>query len=373
MRGGLVDLFPMGSALPYRIDLFDNEIETIRTFDVDTQRSIYPVKEVRLLPAREFPLDEAGIRTLSASNFREKFEGDPSKSRLYKDVSNGLAPPGIEYYLPLFFEHTATLFDYLPQDALLCLHHGPGSARHSNFWRDTQSRYQLLRGDRDRPLLPPEELFLPVETLVRRHQALSAHRDQRATQDSAQPSALPCRSVQVDRRADNPVQQAATASLPNFDGRILLLAESLGRRETMAQYPGGAWPEAGAVRKLCRFPDQAQEHFMLGAGPLSTGFVLPASPRTPHPSLAFITETELYATQVRQIAPPRGSAQEQPWKTCCATCPSSRSATRWCTSSTASAAISAWSTWIWAKAKPSFCIWNMPAATSSTCRSPTCT
>jgi len=103
----------MGSALPYRIDLLDEEIESIRTFDVDTQRTIYTVKEVRLLPAREFPLDEAG-RTRFRARFRETFEGDPSRSNIYKDVSNGIAPGGIEYYLPLFFEHTATIFDYLP-------------------------------------------------------------------------------------------------------------------------------------------------------------------------------------------------------------------------------------------------------------------
>ena len=103
IRGGLIDLFPMGSALPYRIDLFDDEIESIRSFDVDTQRSIYKVNEVRLLPAREFPMDEAG-QTRFRRSFREKFEGDPSKSRLYKDISKGVATAGVEYYLPLFFE-----------------------------------------------------------------------------------------------------------------------------------------------------------------------------------------------------------------------------------------------------------------------------
>ncbi len=115
VRGGLIDLFPMGSALPYRIDLFDDEIESIKTFDVDTQRTLYPVPNVRLLPAREFPLDDAG-RTRFRSRFREVFEGDPSKSPLYKDICNGVVPGGIEYYLPLFFEATATLADYLPRD-----------------------------------------------------------------------------------------------------------------------------------------------------------------------------------------------------------------------------------------------------------------
>ncbi|CAG0123417.1 partial Transcription-repair-coupling factor, partial [Rhodocyclaceae bacterium] len=121
VRGGLIDLYPMGSPVPYRIDLFGEEIETIATFDVDTQRTIYPVPEIRLLPAREFPLDEAG-QARFRQNFRERFEGDPSKARIYKDVSKGIAPAGIEYYLPLFFERTATLFDYLPANATLCLH-----------------------------------------------------------------------------------------------------------------------------------------------------------------------------------------------------------------------------------------------------------
>jgi transcription-repair coupling factor (superfamily II helicase) len=120
VRGGLIDLFPMGSALPYRIDLFDNEIESIKTFDVDTQRTLYPVRDVRLLPAREFPLDEAG-RTRFRSRFREVFEGDPSKSALYKDVSNGIVPGGIEYYLPLFFDATATLADYVPPTAVIAV------------------------------------------------------------------------------------------------------------------------------------------------------------------------------------------------------------------------------------------------------------
>jgi transcription-repair coupling factor (superfamily II helicase) len=149
VRGGLIDLFPMGSPVPYRLDLFGDEIETIRTFDVDTQRSIYPVNDIRLLPAREFPLDEKGISAFRG-RFREAFEGDPSKSRLYKDVSNGIPCGGIEYYLPLFFDATATLFDYLPAEAPLCLH-GDLMTATQGFWQDTQSRHRLLSGDRDRP------------------------------------------------------------------------------------------------------------------------------------------------------------------------------------------------------------------------------
>ena len=121
IRGGDVDVFPMGSAVPYRIELFDDEIDSMRTFDVDTQRSIYKVNEVRLLPAREFPTDEEA-RKLFRSRFREIMENAPSKSRIYKDVSQGLAPAGIEYYLPLFFDETATLTDYLPERTWICLH-----------------------------------------------------------------------------------------------------------------------------------------------------------------------------------------------------------------------------------------------------------
>jgi transcription-repair coupling factor (superfamily II helicase) len=287
VRGGLIDLFPMGSPLPYRLDLFGDEIETIRTFDVDTQRSIYPVKEIRLLPAREFPLDEAG-QTTFRRNFREKFEGDPSKCRLYKDVSQGLAPSGVEYYLPLFFDATATLFDYLPKNATLCLHHGVEEAA-QDFWRDTQSRYRLLNGDKDRPLLPPEELFLPVEAFFAalkpypRIEIAAAAQAENATQ------ALP--PLQVDRRADEPLEKLQSF-VAAFDGRVLLAAESMGRRETIAQLlaehglkpvPCDTWADFLA--------DGAQ--FMLCAAPLGAGFAVPGT-------LAVVTEGELYAAQVRQ-------------------------------------------------------------------------
>ena len=134
VRGGLVDLFPTGSAVPYRLDLIGNEIETIRSFDVDTQRSIYPVSEIRTLPAREFPLDDEG-RAHFREAFRERFEGDPTRSRVYKDVSNGVAPAGVECYLPLFFDATATLFDYLPAG------HHDGRA-----WRRAWRRRGVLEG-----------------------------------------------------------------------------------------------------------------------------------------------------------------------------------------------------------------------------------
>ena len=146
VRGGLIDLFPMGSTVPYRVDLFGDEIDAIRTFDIDTQRSIYPVNEIRLLPAHEFPLDKEGQHQFR-ENFRDRFEGDPAKSLLYKDVSAGLAPSGVEYYLPLFFAKTSTVFDYLPANTELFLHRDVQAitASAEAFWADTKSRYDLLR------------------------------------------------------------------------------------------------------------------------------------------------------------------------------------------------------------------------------------
>jgi transcription-repair coupling factor (superfamily II helicase) len=304
IRGGLVDLFPMGSAVPYRLDLFHDEIESIRTFDVDTQRSIYPVKEIRLLPAREFPTDENG-RAAFRRNFREKFEGDPSKSRLYKDVSQGLTPAGIEYYLPLFFDQTATLFDYIPPGALVCLHHRVEEAAQA-FWRDTRSRYSLLRGDRDRPLLSPEELFLPVEEFF---SALKSHPrieiippavtrgEAETAQAPAAADLVPCATaplpaVEVERRAEHPLDKLQRF-LAGFPGRVLLLAESPGRRETIAQFLADHGLRPAACEGFSAFLSGG-EPFMLGAAPVSGGFIDTGK------GFAIVTESELYATQVRQ-------------------------------------------------------------------------
>ncbi|MFM7000985.1 MAG: transcription-repair coupling factor, partial [Limnohabitans sp.] len=158
VRGGLIDLFPMGSLVPYRVDLFDDEIDSIRTFDPDSQRSLYPVPEVRLLPGREFPMDEAA-RGRFRSRWRELLEGDPTKSRIYKDMGNGVATAGIEYYLPLFFEETATVFDYLgagQADAATVVLHGDLEPAFQRFWQDTRDRYRLVQGDPERPVLPPD-------------------------------------------------------------------------------------------------------------------------------------------------------------------------------------------------------------------------
>ncbi|HLP96980.1 MAG TPA: transcription-repair coupling factor [Sideroxyarcus sp.] len=294
VRGGIIDLFAMGSVLPYRIDLFDDEIETIATFDVDSQRTLYPVPEIRMLPAREFPMDEKGQATFR-QNFRDRFEGDPSRSRIYKDVSKGIAPAGIEYYLPLFFGQTATLFDYLPQDATLCLHHDVDGAI-ATFAKDTASRYNLLRGDPQHPLLETKELFLDAEQFFIRAKdfaRLDIVADANgATLTPCPTAAIP--AIAVDRRAEVPTQKFADF-LRGHSGRVLLLADSLGRREIMSGY----LKEYGFTPAVCEDYAAfraARDKLMLGVGPVQIGFALPDE------QLAIVTETELYAAQPRSRA-----------------------------------------------------------------------
>jgi transcription-repair coupling factor (superfamily II helicase) len=286
VRGGLVDLFPMGSALPYRLDLMDEEIESIRSFDPDTQRTLYKVPEIRLLPAREFPLDDAG-RNRFRSAYRETFEGDPSKSGVYRDVSNGIAPAGIEYYLPLFFEHTATIFDYLPKATTVCMH-GPVHAALTEFWRDAQGRHQLLQGDRTRPLLAPATLFLGAEDFF-----VGARDFKRAEIETAPdvPVAHPLPELAVERRAADPLHRLKTF-LAETPARVMLLAESPGRRETLSQYLAeyGLRPEPCAGFEEFR---RSNAPLALGVAPLLTGFFLDEE------QLCLVTESELYAGTAR--------------------------------------------------------------------------
>jgi transcription-repair coupling factor (superfamily II helicase) len=283
VRGGLVDLYPTGSAVPYRVDLLGEEIETIRTFDVDSQRSIYPVSEVRMLPAREFPLDEEG-RARFRESFRERFEGDPSRSRVYKDVSNGIAPAGVEAYLPLFFESSATLPDYLPAGTH-CVLHGDVPAAAEGFWRDLKSRHDLLKGDRDRPLLEPRELYVPVEELFISLKALPRL-------EAAPLVAQPLPSIEVDRRSVEPLKLLKRFAEP-FEGRVLIVAEGAGRRETLSQLFGEHDFHPVLVDDWSRFRESTHPVAMT-YGPLAAGFHLPAE------KLAVITEAELYPGQVRQ-------------------------------------------------------------------------
>ncbi|WP_256077080.1 transcription-repair coupling factor [Massilia sp. YIM B04103] len=303
VRGGLIDLFPMGSALPYRLDLFGDTIETIRTFDADTQRSLYPVREVRLLPGREFPMDEAA-RSTFRSRWRETFEGDPSRTVIYKDMGSGIASAGIEYYLPLFFEETATLFDYLPQGSTLAMV-GDIDAAIKRFWADTESRYKFLKADRERPILPPQSIFLGDEqffVLAKPHARLALSREGNG---EASELSAPVPNIAVNRHLDDPLTNLR-AYLLQSGKRVMICAESGGRRETLQQY--------FSEFDLAPAPVEGFEGFLasdakvtLGVAPLHAGFELAA----PQGQLVFITETELYAGSGRRVGKKKQEAVTQ--------------------------------------------------------------
>ncbi|MBN3806328.1 transcription-repair coupling factor [Paraburkholderia sp. Ac-20336] len=287
VRGSLLDLFPMGSPLPYRIDLFDDQVDSIRAFDPDTQRSLYPVKDVRLLPGREFPFDDAA-RTAFRSRWRETFEGDPSRASIYKDIGNGVPSAGIEYYLPLFFDDTATLFHYLPDGSQLAFI-GDLDAAIRRFTNDTKQRFNFLAHDRDRPILEPQKLFLSDEdffTLAKPFGRLVLP----INGGGAWSVALP--NLAIDRHADDPVA-ALRAYLGTTPNRVLFAAESAGRRETLLQLLADNHLKPASADS---FQDwlTGDAHFSLGVAPLANGFALPGD------GLAIITETELYGPLARR-------------------------------------------------------------------------
>jgi transcription-repair coupling factor (superfamily II helicase) len=287
VRGSLLDLFPMGSPLPYRIDLFDDQVDSIRAFDPDTQRSLYPVKDVRLLPGREFPFDEAA-RTAFRSRWRETFEGDPSRASIYKDIGNGVPSAGIEYYLPLFFDETATLFHYLPEGAQLAFV-GDLDAAIRRFTNDTKQRYNFLSHDRDRPILEPQRLFLSDEdffTFAKPFARLAL------PGNAGGGWSLPLPDLAIDRHADDPVA-ALRAYLETTPNRVLFAAESAGRRETLLQLLVDNHLKPVSSDSFQEWLT-GDERFSLGVAPLANGFAVPVD------GIAIITETELYGPLARR-------------------------------------------------------------------------
>ncbi len=288
VRGGIIDIFPTGGTLPVRLDLFDDEIESIKAFEPDTQRTLYPVNELSLLPAREFPTDEAG-RTKFRQRFREVFEGDPSKSAAYKDVSNGIFPGGIEFYLPLFFDTAETLFDHAPTDSVFAML-GDVHGVLTDFERETRERWGLLRGDSARPLLEPGELYLGRDDFLH---ALKAYaRFELRAGDSDVARRVP--PLEIDRRKERPLGPLADflADATQDRGRVLLCAESAGRLQTMQEMfvEHGLTPHR--VDDFAGFM-AAGEAFCIAPAPLFSGTVLVAE------KLSFVTEAELYPSTTR--------------------------------------------------------------------------
>ena len=281
MRGGIIDIFPMGSIVPYRIDFFDNEIESIRTFDVDTQRSLYPTNKIKLLPARECPLDDEGVGTFR-NNYREKFEGDLSKSKIYKSITKSTPFAGMEWYLPLFFKQTNSIFDYIePKDIVLLL--GDTAKAASDYWSETTSRYRLYAYDTERPILEPNEFLISPDQFfkkVKDYPQIKKHKDRIKS----------IKDIAIDRDESPPLHKLSKL-ISKSAQRILLCAEGLGRRESLADLLKQSDIQFKLVEDWNTFIT-SHEKVCLIAGPLHDGFS--------YSNYLIITENEIFPNFVRQ-------------------------------------------------------------------------
>ncbi len=293
VRGSLFDLFPMGSKHPFRIELFDDEIESIRTFNPETQLSIEKVDEIQLLPAREFPLNKDAISQFRTA-FRARFEGDPNQANVYRDVTNGLASPGIEYYLPLFFEETISLFDYLPDSTLLITADDVNNEVET-FSSEINERYEQARHDPEHPLLKPDEVFLPVNEVFSHFKRFPRVELQHYEHEEPQ-------AVNFATEAPPPLNFDVRASeaaaslkqfLGNFKGKVLFAAETTGRRETLIEMLRDNNIKPVAVENWHEFINS--EHTLaITVAPLDEGLLLS------DPAIAVISEPQLFGLQVLQ-------------------------------------------------------------------------
>ncbi|WP_337056655.1 transcription-repair coupling factor [Pseudomonas sp. USHLN015] len=294
VRGALIDLFPMGSDVPFRIDLFDDEIETLRTFDPETQRSVDKVESIRLLPAREFPLDKKAV-TDFRGRFRERFDVDFRRCPIYQDLASGITPAGIEYYLPLFFEGSATLFDYLPQDTQVFSLPGIEQAA-EQFWNDVRNRYEERRVDPERPLVPPAELFLPVEDCFARlkgsPRVVVSQEDLSTGVGRERFPARPLPDLAIQAKASEPLA-ALRRFLEEFPGRVLFSAESAGRREVLLELLARLKLRPQEVSGWTEFV-AGKERLAITIAPLDEGLLLD------DPGLALVAESPLFGQRVMQ-------------------------------------------------------------------------
>jgi transcription-repair coupling factor (superfamily II helicase) len=336
VRGALLDVFPMGADMPYRVELFDDRIDTIRAFDPETQRSQGKIEAVRLLPGREVPLDdEARERAMDA--LRERFDIDIRRSALFQDLKAGAAPAGIEYYLPLFFEAprnakdphagTAALFDYFGDDALPLLCPGVNESA-DHFWRQTGERYEQRCHDIELPVLAPDALYLPPDALRERLNrgerievcAAQHPRHAQATPLGEQPAPdLPLAAKDAQPGA------ALKSFLANYPGRVLIAADSAGRREALLEVLAAAelapevvpdfsafvldrHPREGGDPRTLAFPGEKRTStsmdsrlrgndgisFAIAVAPLDDGFALDV------PQICILTERQLFPERISQ-------------------------------------------------------------------------
>lgn len=304
VRGALLDIFPMGSEEAYRIELFDNEIESLREFDPETQRTIRQVEKIELLPAKECPLDRNSIAHFK-NQWHSLFNSDAKICPAYQDVASGLSPAGIEYYLPLFFEQSASLFDYLAEDTTVFVQ-GDLEGAIENFWRSATSRYESRQGDRQRPVLPPSQLFWAINEIFARLKPLA-----RITLNTEllpektghwNFASEPPRDLQVNAKAANP-WLALESFLKERDLRVLFSAESSGRREALLDQLKHVGLNPNSFASFADFSSSA-ERFGVVVAPWETGLI------DPQQNLAIVAETQLYGQKVHQQRRRKSSSHE---------------------------------------------------------------
>tara|TARA_E500000178_G_scaffold356239_1_gene432714 strand:- start:187 stop:3612 length:3426 start_codon:yes stop_codon:yes gene_type:complete len=291
-RGSIIDIFPMGEKAPFRIDLLDNDIESLRIFDPESQRTLSSVERLRLLPAREFPLDKEGINQF-LNHWHDHFDPSTTNCPVYKDVKQGIAPQGIEYYLSLFFDHTANLFDYLPEQTQVFMQ-GDIYSTANTLWQDINRRYTEYGVDPERPLLAPKEIFITVEDLFSEFKQLNIiNKEQNASVTPEEiKSGIP--DISVNSKQNNPLEQLEKFILDiPADTSILFCAESAGRKEALTELvaannikpqPYDSWQDfrsSGETMGICIYP-------------IDQGFY------SKQRNICLITEGELFGQQVLQ-------------------------------------------------------------------------
>ncbi len=293
LRGGLLDLFPMGSDVPYRLDFFDDEVDSIRIFDVDSQRTSQEIDEIRLLPAHEFPINDQGIETFRL-NFRQNFpeiRRDPE--HIYQQVSKGTLVAGIEYWQPLFFDHMASFFDYLPANTLF-INWMDNQEKGELFYQDAEKRYESRRVDPMRPLLPPSSLWLSMETInkqLKQYPVLS-FKQEKVLRQSVKQQNLPVATVPditLQAQSKQPLRELSDF-LDNFKGRVVFIAESAGRRETLLELLA---PLKLGLKQITDL-EKLTEKYSLWISPLEYSFII----ENDEP-IAFICESALLGAKVQ--------------------------------------------------------------------------
>jgi transcription-repair coupling factor (superfamily II helicase) len=297
VRGSLIDVFPMGSDAPYRIDMLDRDVDSIRRFDPDSQRSLDKLDRIQLLPARETPLNPEAVREFRR-RYRLRFAGDLSEQTIYRDVSSGVAPGGIEYFLPLFFERTSHLFEYFPPHSVL-VDMNDASAAVQDLWNGIVDRHEQLRHDRHRPILDPAELYLTPAEFLESYSAwakvlLHTFEWPPETQGRVQNfSSVAPATVRIDARAEQPAAELVAHIDAASHVRILLAAESAGRRELILDLLRGRNVQPKIFGDFAGFQQSG----------LSLGITVSAAVsglKLDSPPLEILTESQLFGDRARQ-------------------------------------------------------------------------